>query len=317
MAPNLATAEATYSQAVKKLKVACTFLEGQLSPPEPGEVIDIPTDRPETRANIAQTCRYCEQELEQIEPDQRVDHECTHQEQLNQEAAASRQAAAEAIIRASQPNGRVIQRYLDDIDSKMETFTTALCTLSSLMEDEEQSYSDHLMVWARYCGWMKNRAYALLDLIETGNRETGVGQILPRSTDQPGTSTQKTPSIGQLVSSLQEVLVSRSASTTTQPGAVFQFGQPANTCTSRQTGFNFGHAAQTPGGSVSEALVPSVQSTNGLNASAVAFNPVTNMVYTQVGRPQPSAQEAVTSQPLSIPIVSTSVATGHAANGEL
>ena len=91
MAPNLATAEATYSQAVKKLKVACTFLEGQLSPPEPGEVIDIPTDRPEARANIAQTCGYCEQELEQIEPDQRVDHECTHQEQLNQEAAASRQ----------------------------------------------------------------------------------------------------------------------------------------------------------------------------------------------------------------------------------
>ena len=49
MAPNLATAEATYSQAVKKLKVACTFLEGQLSPPEPGEVITIPTDRPEAR----------------------------------------------------------------------------------------------------------------------------------------------------------------------------------------------------------------------------------------------------------------------------
>ena len=100
MAPNQAAADSAYNQAVKKLKVACTFLEGQLSPPEPEQFVDIPSDRPKQRDVIVRECQFCEAELQELEAEDRPEHACSHHQQLEEAAAAQCDAETDAAIAA-------------------------------------------------------------------------------------------------------------------------------------------------------------------------------------------------------------------------
>ena len=292
MAPNQAAADSAYNQAVKKLKVACTFLEGQLSPPEPEQFVDIPSDRPKQRDVIVRECQFCEAELQELEAEDRPEHACSHHQQLEEAAAAQRDAetgaAIAAVVRVTQPNTRLIQRYLTDVDNRLDTFTTTLCTLSAFFEDEdEQAYSDHLMVWVGYCGWLRNRAYAVLEMIENANNPNQVAHAVA-STGGPTVVTTG----GNLQDDTVAVsLVQGSAPMSTAANEIFLFGQPhsmqqtsAPASANAPGGFCLGQTGQSGSGS-SVVARTSVSSAVGLNASAVTFTPLTNTTDSLVGQP--------------------------------
>ena len=57
---------------------------------------------------------------------------------------------------------------MGEVNTKLDSLTTALSTLCSLMDDSDEvvAFEDHIMVWVDYCGWLKNRAYVILDMLE-------------------------------------------------------------------------------------------------------------------------------------------------------
>ena len=54
------------------------------------------------------------------------------------------------------------------LDDKFDAFTVALTTFSAHVEEEEVlQYETHLLVWAEFCGWMKDRGESTIRILDT------------------------------------------------------------------------------------------------------------------------------------------------------
>ena len=185
MAPNTyANADHVYRQAYNRLRIACTLLERHLPPPE-GDEQPIPPLRPirpqRPRLDSVAQCALCRVELEAMNTGDRGSHACTHQPDGQRHDDETRSAAgstesnqqeAYKVKRDRQPNSRVIRQDMIVLDDKFDAFTVAFTTLSSHLDEEEaMQYDTHLLVWAEFYGWMKDRAentMKILDSVETG-----------------------------------------------------------------------------------------------------------------------------------------------------
>ena len=158
MAPSLATAEGAYEHAAYRLRAACTLVERHLPNPEvEEEVLAIPPLRPRQQVS-GQPCAQCEAERENLEEDSEEVIECTHGTSVGQ-IESEHVAPKKRAPGKRQPNPGVIRQDVNSLDQKFDTFTVALATLCSLYENQEQMlYESHLVLWADYVGWMKDRA---------------------------------------------------------------------------------------------------------------------------------------------------------------
>ena len=203
MAPTYANADLAYRNAAARLRSSCRFLDGYLTPVEPDETIDMPPDKP-IRAVEVPSCDECTAEIELLEAGDRAGHVCTHG---GREQRDVRPSVQQRVItgKRPQPNAGVIREYMGDVNTKLESFTTALSTLCSLMDDREEvvAFEDHLMVWVDYCGWLKNRAYVILDMLETATtgRNTVNNHVTRVSVQQVGVS----DNVMQLIMSLLQI----------------------------------------------------------------------------------------------------------------
>ena len=163
MAPSLATAEGAYEHAAYRLRAACTLVERHLPNREAEEaVLAIPPLRPRQQV-LGQLCAQCETQKQNLDEDSDEVIECTHTMPVIQ-SDTEQVALKKRAPGKRQPNPGVIRQDVNALDQKFDTFTVALATLCSLYEAREQdAYEGHLVVWADYVGWMKDRAEDVID----------------------------------------------------------------------------------------------------------------------------------------------------------
>ena len=77
MALTYANADLAYLNSAARLRSACRFLDGYLTPVEPDESIDMPPDKPIKAVDVP-SCDACTAEIELLEAGDRAGHVCTH-----------------------------------------------------------------------------------------------------------------------------------------------------------------------------------------------------------------------------------------------
>ena len=184
MAPNTTIAAyAAYERAITRLKTACTSLERQIPPPENAdgnEAIDTPPIRPRESNVEITACQACATELEEMDPNDRVGHVCTHDDQSNQPQGAERALGSgsdDTVKRKGknkQPKAGVLREYMGNMDTCLEKFTDTVANLCSALTDvaEKERYQDHLIVWVEHCEDIKDRAREVIDLLEAAQINT-------------------------------------------------------------------------------------------------------------------------------------------------
>ena len=177
MAPNEASARSTYRLAAGRLITAFDDLDGHLPPLDPaeGDILEIPPIFPVPR-NVA--CARCADELAELDAEQQAAHSCTHRQAADDTGVedGERVGAKKLTIRKRQPNAGVIRQDLIKVEDKFDSFTVALSSLASLLEQEEATeFEDHLIVWIRYRRWLKDRADDTLEMLEAENQNMNRG----------------------------------------------------------------------------------------------------------------------------------------------
>ena len=171
MAPSFSTADTAYQNAVYRLRAACTLLERHLTPSI--DEVPQPSLRPRRVPEVAE-CARCAAELQELEPVSRENHVCTHRQDDEDRAAVTGAEDAHARVppirapRGKQPNAGVIRQEVLNLDEKFDSFTTAVAVLCSVIEDDvdRDLFEAHLVRWADYIGWMKERATEVIALLE-------------------------------------------------------------------------------------------------------------------------------------------------------
>ena len=169
MAPISATsAKLAFEKAANQLKRACTSLERQLPPPEDGGTEETPPLVPRQRADSVTGCAACVSELFDLEPGERVGHQCTHlgegsQGQARDEVvvtASDGTTARSKVSRVRQPALGVIKEYMSSLDTCLERYTDAVTVVCSTLTErtEQEMYQDHLIVWVEHVEALKDRA---------------------------------------------------------------------------------------------------------------------------------------------------------------
>ena len=253
MAPsNLANTEAAYRQAYNRLNVACTLLERHLPPIEEDndDYMVLPSLKPKPRTPSVSTCDRCTEERENLDEAARQDHVCTHQgaegghqddDTVSTAGSEVVQRRAEGRRRERQPNAGVIRQDLVVMDDKFDGFTVALSNLAAhLAPLEADQYEAHLLVWAQYCGWMKDRAEDTIRLLEGGTLSQSTGGTRnvtvseapvigdrDNSTSQPSVVTFANSGTSQIVSEISAGTSRQSISQSVPSGVVQQ--QPITT----------------------------------------------------------------------------------------
>ena len=170
MAPNVAAIDAAYQLAENRLVIACSYLERHLPPLDPQEVEEAPVTpsaRPRERIDSVSQCNLCAAELADLDAGARDGHVCTHRQQGGDAAVGARGDAARGKLRrVRQPYAGVIRQGLEILDEKFDSFTGALTTLTCVIEETEvTAYNEHLMEWADYCGYLKDRAHDTINML--------------------------------------------------------------------------------------------------------------------------------------------------------
>ena len=105
MAPSYAKADENYMNAAYRLLTASTLLERHLPPvqctdDETHE--EQPPLRPRRHEELSTACQQCEEELERMAEDERVDHRCTHEpSNVNRPAAGADTPVRQYVQRSS------------------------------------------------------------------------------------------------------------------------------------------------------------------------------------------------------------------------
>ena len=175
MAPSYAKADENYMNAAYRLLTASTLLERHLPPVQctDDETHEQPPLRPKRHEEHTTPCEQCEEELEHMAEDERVDHRCTHESSnVNKSAAGTETPVRKYVQKSSrgrQQNPGVIRQEVQNLDEKFDAYTIAVATFCSLMDNNEEIilYQRHLEEWTQYYGWIKDRAAVTINLIET------------------------------------------------------------------------------------------------------------------------------------------------------
>ena len=202
MAPSYAKANEACQSAVHRLiKTVFFFMECHL-PPVEGETVSQPGVRPPHRASVL-PCDQCETELNELEPNDRQGHQCTHHVEKGTgsraESVADEPERSQTVaksVRQRQPDAGVLRQDIEKVDEKFDAFTVALSVFCSIMEDEAEinMYEQYLVMRADYVGWIKDRAHDAIFMIEsvTVNAQTNpvsrTDDSVPQLISQPGTS---------------------------------------------------------------------------------------------------------------------------------
>ena len=79
----------------------------------------------------------------------------------------------------------MLRQDVEILDEKFDSFTEALTTLTYVIEESEvASYNEHLMEWADYCGFLKDRAHDTIDMLE-GNHDNRNQIVQEREQEVP------------------------------------------------------------------------------------------------------------------------------------
>ena len=183
MAPNTTIAAyAAYERAITRLKTACTSLERQIPPPENAdgtEATDTPPIRPRESNVEVTACQACATELEEMDPNDRAGHACTHEDQGNQPRTEQAPGSGPDDTtrrkgKNKQPKAGVLREYMGNMDACLEKFTDTVANLCSALTDvaEKERYQDHLIFWVEHCEDTKDRAREVIDLLEAAQITT-------------------------------------------------------------------------------------------------------------------------------------------------
>ena len=191
MAPSFSTADTAYQNAVFRLRAACTLLERHLTPSD--DEVPQPSLRPKRATEVAE-CAQCAAELQEQEAGSRENLVCTHRQDDEVRAADTGTEDAHARVppirapRGKQPNAGVIRQEVLNLDEKFDSFTTAIAVLCSLIEDtvDRDLFEAHLVRWADYIGWMKERAAEVIALLEP--TQVAPANDTPAANDTPSGS---------------------------------------------------------------------------------------------------------------------------------
>ena len=176
-----ALAKLAYDKAANSLKRACNSLERYLPPSQDAaeEIQLAPPLVPRRRVDSVAGCALCVSELMDLEPGDRTNHQCTHQNQpppqnLQQEVDTGSTAGSDTGIppakpaRVKQPNLGVIKDHIKRLNTTMDKFSDAITVLCSTFTDEPDKilYQDHLIVWNEHCDDLKDKAYKVVAILE-------------------------------------------------------------------------------------------------------------------------------------------------------
>ena len=162
-----ASAKLAYEKAIGNLKRACTSLKYKIPPSADGSPEETPLLAPRIRAD-KQACPLCAPTLEELGPEEREAHVCTHQ---------AADLAAVEVDRASgtgsgdgrprgkrgrttQPMAGVVREYMQNLDDRLDKFTDAVTIFCSTLSNDRDkgTYQDHLVVWIEQSEHLKDRA---------------------------------------------------------------------------------------------------------------------------------------------------------------
>ena len=187
MAPS--NTEAAYRQAYNRLNVACTLLKRHFPPIEEDndDYMVLTSLKPKPRTPSVPTCDRCTEERDNLDEAAREEHVCTHQgaEGGQQDDDTLSTSGSEVVQRRTegrrtgrerQPNAGVIRQDLVVMDDKFDGFTVALSNLAThLTPLEADQYEAHILLWAQYCGWMKDRVEDTRRLLDGGTVSQSTG----------------------------------------------------------------------------------------------------------------------------------------------
>ena len=210
MAPiSAAAAKLAYEKAHNNLKRACNSLERYMpASDQETDGQDHPPLEPRRRLESeAVSCSLCVSEIFNLEPDERADHQCTHQEEQGRISREDDLASATGsdlgpprtkAPRARQPMIGVLREHMDKLDNCLDKYSDAITVFcSTLTNDADRTlYQDHLIVWNEHCEDLKDRAREVIAVLEAPQPAKAVQQqdLLPAFSG-PGTSRQTEPSV--------------------------------------------------------------------------------------------------------------------------
>ena len=210
MAPiSAAAAKLAYEKAHNNLKRACNSLERYMpASDQETDGQDHPPLEPRRRLESeAVSCSLCVSEIFNLEPDERADHQCTHQEEQGRISREDDLASATGsdlgpprtkAPRARQPMIGVLREHMDKLDNCLDKYSDAITVfcLTFTNDADRTLYQDHLLVWNEHCEDLKDRARDVIAVLEAAQPAKVVQQQdLLLAFSRPGTSQQTGPSV--------------------------------------------------------------------------------------------------------------------------
>ena len=145
-------------------------------------------------------------DLFNLEPEEREQHVCTHQDQRGGRREDDVASATGSDIgpprtkapRAKQPSLEVVRDYMATVDTCLEKFTDAVTVICSTLSNDadKQSYQDHMIVWNEHCEELKERAREVIFVLAAArqNTNTTFSAVSSVGTNTTAASTQESVS---------------------------------------------------------------------------------------------------------------------------